>query len=89
MGKNKQKIDYRSIEYISDHKLRQMYESYKDWAKKNNYNLVNMNMPYRLYYKIKMVMDELKRRLKHQEEIDIERNWNKFLKENSNGRSNR
>lgn len=84
MGKNKQKIDYRSIEYISDHKLRQMYESYKDWCKKNNYNLVNMNMPYPLYYKIKMVVDELKRRLKYQEEIDIERNWNKFLKEQEN-----
>lgn len=85
MGKNKQKIDYRSIEYISDHKLGQMYKSYEDWCKKNNYNLVNMNMPYPLKYKIKMIVDEVKRRLKQQEEIYVAKNWNKFLKEQSNG----
>ena len=86
MGNNKQKIDYRSIEHISDHKLEQMYKSYKDWCKKNNYNFVNMNMPYPLCYKIKMVVDELKRRLKQQEEIYVAKNWNKFLKEQNNDR---
>lgn len=85
MGKNKQKIDYRSIEHISDNKLDQMYKSYQDWCKKNNYNLFNMNMPYPLKYKIKMVVDEVKRRLKQQEEIDVAKNWNKFLKEHNDG----
>ena len=85
MGKNKQKIDYRSIRYISDHKLEQMKNSYKDWCQKHNYNIVNMNMPYPLIYKIKMVVDEYKRRLKEKEEEFVERNWNKFLKEQNNG----
>lgn len=85
MGKNKQKIDYRSIEHISDHKLEQMDNSYEDWCKKHNYNRINMNMPYPLKYKIKMVMDEYKRRLKEREEMYVVENWNKFLKEQNNG----
>jgi len=63
MGKNKQKIDYRSIKYISDNKLEQMYDSYKDWAKKNNYHLGTMNMYYPLKNKIQCVIDEMLRRL--------------------------
>lgn len=68
MGNNKQKIDYRSIKHISDHKLVQMYKSYEDWAKKNNYNLVNMNMYYPLKYRIQDVINEITRRNKLKEQ---------------------
>lgn len=77
MGKNKQKIDYRSIEHISDHKLEQMYKSYMDWCEKNNYCLGCMNMYYPLKYKIDMVVKECFRRLKI-----------KWDKEQSNGIEN-
>lgn len=68
MGNNKQKIDYRSIKHISDHKLKQMYKSYEDWTKKNNYNLVNMNMYYPLKYRIQDVINEITRRNKLKEQ---------------------
>ena len=75
--KKKGKINCRNIVYISDKKLNQMYKSYQDWCKKNNYSLGCMNMYYPLKYKIDMVVKESFRRLKI-----------KWVKEQNNGNKN-
>ena len=62
--KNRQKITYENIKYVSDNKLRQMVCSYKDWCKKNNYSLKNMNMYFPLEQKIRIVMEEYDKRNK-------------------------
>lgn len=61
----KKEITDESIRYVSDNKLNQMYNSYCDWCRKHNYNLVNMNMYRSVGYRIQRVVFEITRRTKN------------------------